>query len=178
MRAWNVSGKYPIIDGNGVVTHTEIILVSSTNGYATFTERVLGNQMHKSDHELVELARENYFKSEYSDRAMSESVQKIDEIESIVVGAKKFMQDAKQKMEEMQLLQTNLEARLTASETDRNNRFSEMKKQYDIINGAVIEMISDYYDKAEENENVSEVKNDGNVDGSDGTTTNRNTETE
>lgn len=178
MRSWNVVGKYPIIDEHGVITHTDIVIVSTTNGYATFSERVLGNHTQKSDGELVELARENYFKSEYADRAMSESVQKIDEIESIVVGAKKFMQDAKQKMEEMQLLQTNLEARLTASEMDRNNRFSEMKKQYDIINGAVMEMISDYYDKAEESENVSKVKNDGNVDGSDGTTTNRNTETE
>lgn len=178
MRSWNVVGKYPIIDEHGVITHTDIVIVSTTNGYATFSETVLGNHTQKSDRELVELARENYFKSEYSDRAMSESVQKIDKIENVVAEAKKFMKDAKKKMEEMEALQTNLEERLTESEDDRNNRFLEIEKQYAVINGAVMEIISHYYAQLEEDENVSEVENDDDGDGSDDATLNTDTETE
>ncbi|HFI0067432.1 TPA: hypothetical protein ACGOTM_001354 [Streptococcus suis] len=80
MRAWNVVGKYPIYT-DGTVSHTEIAIASTTGGYATYTEKVVGNHMDKPESELVELAREAHFKSEYADRAMAESVQKIDELE-------------------------------------------------------------------------------------------------
>ncbi|HFI0175518.1 TPA: hypothetical protein ACGOWO_002320 [Streptococcus suis] len=80
MRAWNVVGKYPIYT-DGTVSHTEIAIASTTGGYATYTEKVVGNHMDKPESELVELAREAHFKSEYADRAMAESVRKIDELE-------------------------------------------------------------------------------------------------
>ncbi|HEM4321349.1 TPA: hypothetical protein U1X88_000288 [Streptococcus suis] len=83
MRAWNVVGKYPIYT-DGVVSHTEIAIASTMGGYATYTEKVMGNHMDKPESELVELAREAHFKSEYADRAMAESVQKIDELEVAV----------------------------------------------------------------------------------------------
>ncbi|MBY4972922.1 hypothetical protein K6V43_05960 [Streptococcus suis] len=80
MRSWNVVGKYPIYTDDQV-SHTEIQIASTTGGYATYTERIVGNHLNKTDVELVELAKEAYFKSEYADRAMAESVQKIDELE-------------------------------------------------------------------------------------------------
>lgn len=83
MRAWKVIGKYPFLS-NGEVTHTEIAIASTTGSYATYTEKVVGNHMDKTETELVELAREAHFKSEYADRAMAESVQKIDELEVAV----------------------------------------------------------------------------------------------
>ncbi|MGV3079057.1 DUF1366 domain-containing protein [Streptococcus sp. 32226D021BW] len=83
MRAWNVVGKYPIYK-DGAVSHTEIAIASTTGGYATYTEKVVGNHMDKPESELVELAREAHFKSEYADRAMAESVQKIDELEQSI----------------------------------------------------------------------------------------------
>ncbi|MGQ7337077.1 DUF1366 domain-containing protein [Streptococcus suis] len=83
MRAWNVVGKYPIYT-DGTVSHTEIAIASTTGGYATYTEKVVGNHMDKPESELVELAREAHFKSEYADRAMAESVQKIDELEQSI----------------------------------------------------------------------------------------------
>lgn len=80
MRSWNVVGKYPIYTDDQV-SHTEIQIASTTGGYATYTERIVGNHLNKTDVELVGLAKEAYFKSEYADRAMAESVQKIDELE-------------------------------------------------------------------------------------------------
>ncbi|MCO4523517.1 hypothetical protein Si038_00024 [Streptococcus infantarius subsp. infantarius] len=79
MRAWNVVGKYPIYT-DGKVTHTEITLATMSGSYGTFTERVIGDQTGKTNDELIELARDAYFKTEYADKAMPEAVQKVDEM--------------------------------------------------------------------------------------------------
>ena len=81
MRAWNVVGKYPIYS-DGKITHTEITLATLSGSYGTFTERVIGDQTSKTNNELIELARDAYFKSEYADKAMPEAVQKVDEMAS------------------------------------------------------------------------------------------------
>ena len=79
MRAWNVVGKYPIYN-DGKITHTEITLATLSGSYGTFTERVVGDQTGKTNDELIELARDAYFKAEYADKAMPEAVQKVDEM--------------------------------------------------------------------------------------------------
>lgn len=79
MRAWNVVGKYPIYN-DGKITHTEITLATLSGSYGTFTERVIGDQTSKTNDELIELARDAYFKTEYADKAMPEVVQKVDEM--------------------------------------------------------------------------------------------------
>ena len=79
MRAWNVVGKYPIYN-DGKITHTEITLATLSGSYGTFTERVIGDQTGKTNNELIELARDAYFKSEYADKALPEAVQKVDEM--------------------------------------------------------------------------------------------------
>ena len=79
MRAWNVVGKYPIYT-DGKITHTEITLATLSGSYGTFTERVIGDHAGKANDELIELARDAYFKSEYADKAMPEAVQKVDEM--------------------------------------------------------------------------------------------------
>ena len=79
MRAWNVVGKYPIYT-DGKETHTEITLATLSGSYGTFTERVAGDQTGKTNDELIELARDAYFKTEYADKAMPEAVQKVDEM--------------------------------------------------------------------------------------------------
>ena len=79
MRAWNVVGKYPIYT-DGKITHTEITLATLSGSYGTFTERVIGDQTGKTDNELIGLARDAYFKTEYADKAMPEAVQKVDEM--------------------------------------------------------------------------------------------------
>ena len=79
MRAWYVVGKYPIYT-DGKITHTEITLATMSGSYGTFTERVIGDQTGKTNDELIELARDAYFKAEYADKAMPEAVQKVDEM--------------------------------------------------------------------------------------------------
>ena len=74
MRAWNVVGKYPIYT-DGKITHTEITLATLSGSYGTFTDHT-----GKTNDELIELARDAYFKTEYADKAMPEAVQKVDEM--------------------------------------------------------------------------------------------------
>ena len=105
MRAWNVVGKYPIYT-NGKITHTEITLATISGSYGTFTERVIGDQTGKTNDELIELARNAYFKSEYADKAMPEAVQKVDEM------ANKF----DEKSVEYQATITNMQAAISKSE--------------------------------------------------------------
>ena len=105
MRTWTVVGKYPIYT-DGKITHTEITLATISGSYGTFTERVIGDQTGKTNDELIELARDAYFKSEYADKAMPESVQKVDEM------ANKF----DEKSVEYQATITNMQAAIQKSE--------------------------------------------------------------
>ena len=105
MRAWYVVGKYPIYT-DGKITHTEITLATLSGSYGTFTERVIGDQTSKTNEELIELARDAYFKSEYADKAMPEAVQKVDEM------ANKF----DEKSVEYQATITNMQAAIYKSE--------------------------------------------------------------
>ena len=105
MRAWYVVGKYPIYT-DGEITHTEITLATMSGNYGTFTERVIGDQTSKTNDELIELARDAYFKSEYADKAMPEAVQKVDEM------ANKF----DEKSVEYQATITNMQASIAKSE--------------------------------------------------------------
>nr|DAP43778.1 MAG TPA: Protein of unknown function (DUF1366) [Caudoviricetes sp.] len=91
MRNWNVVGRYPIYDEENEITHTEIAIASTSAGYATFTERVLGDHANKSEKELIDLALEALFKSEFSDRAMAESVQKIEEMDQAIKASNALM---------------------------------------------------------------------------------------
>ena len=105
MRTWTVVGKYPIYS-DGKITHTEITLATLSGSYGTFTERVIGDQTSKTNNELIELARDAYFKSEYADKAMPEAVQKVDEM------ASKF----DEKSVEYQATITNMQAAIQKSE--------------------------------------------------------------
>ena len=105
MRTWTVVGKYPIYS-DGKITHTEITLATLSGSYGTFTERVIGDQTSKTNNELIELARDAYFKSEYADKAMPEAVQKVDEM------ANKF----DEKSAEYQATITNMQAAIDKSE--------------------------------------------------------------
>lgn len=105
MRTWYVVGKYPIYT-DGKITHTEITLATISGSYGTFTERVIGDQTSKTNNELIELARDAYFKTEYADKAMPEAVQKVDEM------ANKF----DEKSVEYQATITNMQAAIQKSE--------------------------------------------------------------
>ena len=105
MRSWTVVGKYPIYT-DGKITHTEITLATLSGSYGTFTERIAGDQTGKTNDELIELARDAYFKAEYADKAMPEAVQKVDEMSD------KF----NEKSVEYQATITNMQAAISKSE--------------------------------------------------------------
>lgn len=80
MRTYAVVGKYPVYDEDGKITHTDISLNATSGGFDSFTQRVAGDHRNKPDAEAIELAKDAYFKSEYAEKAMSESVQEIDNL--------------------------------------------------------------------------------------------------
>lgn len=134
MRAWNVVGKYPIYN-DGKITHTEITLATLSGSYGTFTERVIGDQTSKTNDELIELARDAYFKSEYADKAMPEAVQKVDEM------ANKF----DEKSVEYQATITNMQAAIYKSE-----------KMTQLATATLNELISVVYPDDEPTDGVTE----------------------
>lgn len=97
MRTWTVESSYPIIVGEEV-THTVIMVSSRTNGFATFGERVVGDHRGKSEGELVKLALEQFFKNEFAEKAMAESVQTVDKLEVVVAKLAKELEVTNQKV--------------------------------------------------------------------------------
>lgn len=162
MRAWKVIGKYRIYDDDGNISHTDIAITSTTGLPASYTERVLGDHSKKSDEELIKLAHEEHFKSEYSDRAMAESVQKIDELEQAKQRTEKFISDAEKKFDEF------LE-KIMRSEQERN-------KQFALLNGSFTELMLDYYASKEAEDELDSEFETSDVDGSDSTTDNTESE--
>ena len=142
MRAWNVVGKYPIYT-NGKITHTEITLATISGSYGTFTERVIGDQTGKTNDELIELARDAYFKSEYADKAMPEAVQKVDEM------ANKF----DEKSVEYQATITNMQAAIQKSE-----------KMTQLATATLNELISVVYPDDEPTDGAAEGATEGTTD--------------
>ena len=143
MRAWNVVGKYPIYT-NGKITHTEITLATISGSYGTFTERVVGDQTSKTNDELIELARDAYFKSEYADKAMPEAVQKVDEM------ANKF----DEKSVEYQATITNMQAAIQKSE-----------KMTQLATATLNELIGVVYPDDEPTDGGTESKTEGTTEG-------------
>lgn len=182
MRTWEVVGKYPIYDGEGTISHTEIAIASTSNGYATFTERVAGNHVTKTNSELIELAREAFYKSEFSNKAISETVVKVEELEELFKSVKKFMKDSEARFLEMEKSQAESSERLTKADEERSTKFKAIEDKFKILNGAVMEMLTDYYSGKEEGGDVDvtveEEPESSHVDGSDSSTTHENAETE
>ena len=134
MRTWYVVGKYPIY-ADGKITHTEITLATLSGSYGTFTERIAGDQTGKTNDELIELARDAYFKSEYADKAMPEAVQKVDEM------ANKF----DEKSVEYQATITNMQAAIQKSE-----------KMTQLATATLNELINKMYPDEETTDDVTE----------------------
>lgn len=112
MRTYAVVGKYPVYDEDGKVTHTDISLNATSGGFDSFTQRVAGDHRNKPDAEAIELAKDAYFKSEYAEKAMSESVQEIDNLK---IKAKERDQKVKEQKEQLETINKLVEnnAKLT-----------------------------------------------------------------
>lgn len=136
MRAWNVVGKYPIYT-DGVISHTEIAIASTTGGYATYTERVAGNHINKTDIELVELAKEAHFKSEYADRAMAESVQKINELEVTVKKINEIDWDANVTLDQLDNYLTQVKEEMAVEDESIRTQVAAIVKRLEALETGV-----------------------------------------
>ncbi|MFU2203580.1 hypothetical protein ACM0QA_02230 [Streptococcus pluranimalium] len=149
MRAWKVVGKYPFYS-DGEITHTEIAIASTTGSYATYTEKVIGNQLDKTEAELVELAREAHFKSEYADRAMAESVQKIDDLEQSIKQNKTLNAELR---EQLDFAGTKI-AQLDDSLERANEQYAQFEEIMKLTTAMVNELIASIMETEENAEEV------------------------
>lgn len=128
MRAWNVVGKYPIYT-DGKITHTEITLATLSGSYGTFTERIAGDHTGKTNDELIELARDAYFKTEYADKAMPEAVQKVDAMSATV-------EEADNKLAEVETAITSLNSMVAIVTKAVEEAKEETAKNVDLVQNA------------------------------------------
>lgn len=91
MRQWQTSA-FAIYNAKGEVEKTHILLTASDGANLPVT--VLGDHVRAGRGELMELAKEQFYKEEYGERAMSEAVQKVDEQEAIIKELKTAKADA------------------------------------------------------------------------------------
>lgn len=112
MRTYAIVGKYPVYDEDGKITHTDISLNATSGGFGSFTQRVAGDHRNKPDAEAIELAKDAYFKSEYAEKAMSESVQEIDNLKIKAKERDLKVQEQKEQLETINKLVEN-NAKLT-----------------------------------------------------------------
>ena len=134
MRTYAVVGKYPVYDEDGKITHTDISLNATSGGFDSFTQRVAGDHRNKPDAEAIELAKDAYFKSEYAEKAMSESVQEIDNLK---IKAKERDQKVKEQKEQLETINKLVEnnAKLTHvsilnAVMSKNITYGTIYKQY------------------------------------------------
>lgn len=134
MRTYAVVGKYPVYDEDGKITHTDISLNATSGGFDSFTQRVAGDHRNKPDAEAIELAKDAYFKSEYAEKAMSESVQEIDNLKVKAKERDLKVQAQKEQLETINKLMEN-NAKLTHvsilnAVMSKNITYGTIYKQY------------------------------------------------
>ena len=131
MRYWTVASKY-LVYRDGELSHTEVTISASNEGYANITVQVAGDQLGKSDAELIELAREAFFKTEFAARAMAESVQKIDGLETSL---KKGQEMINAVQEQMGFVGTKI-AQLDGSLEEADSVIKQMKEQLELADSS------------------------------------------
>lgn len=153
-RQWQLAGPaFPVYDEFGNITHTTVSVVSTNESYATYTEILLGDQTTKDASTLIKMAKDQYFKAEYADYAMEDSIKKVDELDRAIKDAKKFQDDVKELIEDIKTDAENNTRGLQSAERQRNIVFSELVSKingYDnrfeemnnVINGFFAEILS------------------------------------
>lgn len=154
MRTWQVIGKYPIYT-DGVITHTEITLATLSGSYGTFTERVIGDQTSKSNDELIELARDAYFKAEYADKAMPEAVQKVDEMSVSVDEANKKLVEVESAIGNLKAMVTTVTSAVAEAKEETAKTVVLVKNATDSVNQLmeILSLIDMSTDETTEEEN-------------------------
>ena len=126
-RQWVVSGRaYPEYDEFGAIVSTTVSLASQNDGYATFTETLSGDHTHKTNDELITLAKNQYFKKEYADYAMQDAVIKVDELERSIKKSEVLQASLQTLITETKLQSSKNAEDLIAAENSRNAVFENI----------------------------------------------------
>ena len=126
-RQWVVSGRaYPEYDEFGAIVSTTVTLASQNDGYATFTETLLGDHTRKTNDELITLAKNQYFKKEYADYAMQDAVIKVDELERAIKRSEVLQASLQTIITETQAQAARNAEDLAAAESSRNTVFENI----------------------------------------------------
>ena len=126
-RQWAVSGRaYPEYDEFGAIVSTTVTLASQNDGYATFTETLLGDHTRKTNDELITLAKNQYFKKEYADYAMQDAVIKVDELERAIKRSEVLQASLQTLITETKAQSARNAKDLIAAENSRNAVFENI----------------------------------------------------
>ena len=126
-RQWVVSGRaYPEYDEFGAIVSTTVTLASQNDGYATFTETLSGDHTRKTNDELITLAKNQYFKKEYTDYAMQDAVIKVDELERSIKRSEVLQTSLQTLITETKLQSSKNAEDLIAAENSRNSVFENL----------------------------------------------------
>ena len=130
-RQWVITGKYPIRNVLGEITSITVHLSSTSDGYAQFSEDLKGDLSLMSDEDIIEMAKEQYFKKEYTDRAVSEAIVKVNELDNEILKIKKLGSDLSTFIDEVKSRADSLEYDVRESEKYRNDSFKKILEQVD-----------------------------------------------
>ena len=147
-RQWSVTGIYPIRNELGEVVQTVVQLSSTNDGYAQFTETLKGDFTSNTHDELIILAKDQYFKKEYSDQAVSDAIIKVDALDSEILNIRKLSKELTSTLNEVTDKANIIEQDLRKSEENRRASVDKLIDQVDtnterltLIQSTLIELI-------------------------------------
>ena len=116
----------PEYDEFGAIVSTTVTLASQHDGYATFTETLSADHTRKTNDELITLAKNQYFKKEYTDYAMQDAVIKVDELERSIKSSEVLQASLQTLITETKLQSSKNAEDLIAAENSRNAVFENI----------------------------------------------------
>ena len=152
-RQWVITGKYPVRNVLGEITSIKVHLSSTSDGYAQFSEDLKGDLSLMSDEDIINMAKEQYFKKEYTDRAVSEAIVKVNELDDEILKIKKLSSELSILIDEVKSRSDLLESEVRDSEKYTNDALAKIVEKVDnnagkveVINSTLNEFMTTVFD--------------------------------
>ena len=152
-RQWVITGKYPVRNVLGEITSITVHLSSTSDGYAQFSEDLKGDLSLMSDEDIINMAKEQYFKKEYTDRAVSEAIVKVNELDDEILKIKKLSSELSILIDEVKSRSDLLESEVRDSEKYTNDALAKIVEKVDnnadkveVINSTLNELMTTVFD--------------------------------
>lgn len=118
-RIWKIVGNYPQLNDYGEYDSSIIQLVTTGDEYATFTVKIPYMPIGTNSDDIIKAALDQFYKEEFADKAVQESVLKVDTLEQRLI---KMLSDVETQKNELDTISKNI------SETDDNLKKSEYQR--------------------------------------------------